>query len=801
MSSSPFITSSHARPKRLLATALGVAFVSSASSVLAADNGTPVSPDADPAAGAVEHLDTINVDGIYSQKPASPKYTEVLRDVPQTINVIPKDLIQDQGVFLLRDILRQNVAGITFGAGEGGSYGDSVNIRGFSATNDISIDGIRDSANTTHSDPFNIDQIEVVKGPSSVYSGAGTVGGTINLVSKIPQVTDFTNISIGAGNADYRRVTADINQQVGGPHSGMAFRLNVMAHENDVAERDITGYKRWGIAPSFILGLGTPTQLTLSYVHEHDKNRPEYGIPLRNYAPVPGIDRSTYFGYTNVDQEKIDNDSFTAIIDHAFNEKVTLRNLTRWAQVDRYSVTDAPEGRICLKPGDYPLGTNLQLPGTAVRCGANGPASVGEGVGGPTYTPGGPIGNLRDTRNTILVNQTDLTSKFNTAGLEHTLVTGISLSHETFTLGSGSLYRNADGTTYAQLPISLFDPTHIYTLPLNRFYSTRADSTVDNRAVYAFDTLKFNDRWQLAGGLRYEHNEATYSSYTASPVASPTQVPGPLLPVATNPLKNSDDLISWRAGVVYKPQENGSIYLAYGNSKTPSTATVDGSCATSCDVDPESAKSYELGTKWDFFKDRLSLTAAIFRTDRTNYKVASGDPAIPYQTLDGSSRLKGIELGITGKISENWSVFANYDHLQSKVLQSVSAKVLATTGIDAQAGNPLANTPDNSANLWTTYALPYNVTVGYGANYTSSVFATANSYTPTTIYARAKIPGFVVHNAMLAYKVNDHLDLLLNINNIFNKEYFTQLRSVSTTSGWANPGTGRTVSLNANLKF
>jgi catecholate siderophore receptor len=265
----------------------------------------------------VTELGKIDVDAEVSpykaELPSSPKYTELLRDTPQTMTVIPADLIQQQGGLLLRDVLRQNVPGITFGAGEGGSYGDSINIRGFTATNDVAVDGVRQSTNTTHTDPFNTQAIEVVQGTSSVYSGVGALGGTINIVSKLPTASDFGALSIGGGTADYLRGTADINRTVGDPDLGMAFRLNAMGHENQVADRDVTRYSRWGVAPSFTFGLNTPTRLTLAYVHEHDRNLPEYGIPLRNYALVPGVSRSNYYGYSNVDVERIDSDAVTAI--------------------------------------------------------------------------------------------------------------------------------------------------------------------------------------------------------------------------------------------------------------------------------------------------------------------------------------------------------------------------------------------------------------------------------------------------------------------------------------------------------
>ncbi len=423
------------------------------------------------------------------------------------------------------------------------------------------------------------------------------------------------------------------------------------------------------------------------------------------------------------------------------------------------------------------------------------------GVGGPTYTPGGPIGNLRDTQNHILANQTDLTVRFNTGAVEHALVTGISLSRETYSQITGGFYRNPNGTTYLLTPQDLYAPQHYFAQPINRTVAGTADSYVDNEAAYVFDTLKFTPQWMLGVGVRYEHNKAHYESYAATPTASLTVPPGPLKAAATNPLIDIDNLVSYRAALVYKPVEQGSIYAAYGNSKLPSTSSVNGSCTTNCNVDPQNAVNYEIGAKWDFLGGRLGLTGAVFRTDRTNYLVASGDPAVPVQQLDGRARVDGVQVGLAGNVTREWAIFANYAHLRSEVLQSVSDLTIATTGIDAQAGNPLSNTPQDSANIWTTYNLHHGFTVGYGLNYTSWVYATSNSATPTLIYARATIPGFVVHNLMASYTANRHLNVQLNVSNLFNKEYFTQLRSVSTTSGWVNPGAGRTGILAVNVNF
>src|SRR5262249_17958868 len=153
-----------------------------------------------------------------------------------------------------------------------------------------------------------------------------------------------------------------------------------------------------------------------------------------------------------------------------------------------------------------------------------------------------------------------------------------------------------------------------------------------------------------------EHNLASFRSWTATPAASLTTPPGPLVPAATNPLVDEDDLLSYRGAIVYKPVESGSLYLAYGNSRLPSTSTVNGSCTTNCNVDPQDARTYELGLKWDLLGARAAFTGGVFRTARTNYLVPSGDPAVPAQQLDGRAGVDGVQIGLAGNIPRRWAL-------------------------------------------------------------------------------------------------------------------------------------------------
>ena len=258
MSATPFITTSQSSPKRLLATALGSVFVSAALPAFAAETtgDAPAAPEGDADPNKAPTLESVTVEGSDVKSGTSPKLTAPLLDMPQSITIVPQKVITDENLLNLRDIL-STLPGITFGAGEGGGgYGDSINLRGFSGSNDITIDGVRDSAQYTRSDPFNLDRVEFVNGANSVYSGSGSVGGTVNLVSKVPYLGDHTQIGAGVGTDSYGRLTVDSNTQIG---ETTAFRVNAMAHENDVPGRDVEHYGRWGIAPRFRSG-SAPTR-------------------------------------------------------------------------------------------------------------------------------------------------------------------------------------------------------------------------------------------------------------------------------------------------------------------------------------------------------------------------------------------------------------------------------------------------------------------------------------------------------------------------------------------------------------
>lgn len=817
MSNSSYIRSAAAAPPRLLTTALSLALVSAAphtfaETTAAADAATSSeavqTPDgADRRRGRDEtQLDAVDVQGMAVKEASSPKYTAPLRDTPQTIEVVSRDVIEGQNLLSLRDVL-STLPGITFGAGEGGGgFGDSINLRGFSANNDIQVDGVRDSAQYSRTDTFNLEQIEVVNGANSVYSGAGSVGGTINLVSKVASEGDFTNVGLGVGTDSYGRVTLDSNQMIG---DSVAVRFNVMGHRNDVPGRDVEEMKRWGFAPSITFGIGSDTTYSLSYLHQRDDNTPQYGVPYfftgnRSFS-LPGLDPGTYYGYRNVDTQEIEVDSFTGVLNHTFNDHLRLRNFTRVQEVKQFLIVDAPGGTYCLANNQTPIGASCTV-GTGATQVVVPPGS---------WLPAGPRGNVRDTTNRLLVNQTDLTSEFTTGSVEHTLVTGFSLMHETFGLDGSAEFRNPDGSNPYAAPNHLpftdpLRPDTLYTGPRNRTLTSKTDGELDNAAIYAFDTLKFSEKWQLNLGTRFERNEGSSTEYTVSTAASAA---GPIGTVtgAAAPTKNNDDLFSYRAGIVFKPVEAGSIFFAYGNSRTPSKASVNGSCSeaamsptgnagtNNCNVDPETAINYELGTKWDLLDQRMSLTASLFRNERENYRV--NDPNNPNnpsgeQALDGKARVDGVILGVSGSLTDKWAVYANYTYLNSEVLQGVS-DLVASNGQDYTRGDELLGVPKQAFNAWTTLDVG-QFQFGYGVNYQGTYYL--NQHSSTNVAGPlVEADDYWTHRAMAAWNVNRDLRLQLNVNNLFDKEYFVRIRTAA--SGWATPGEGRQVTLQASYAF
>ncbi|HET8613834.1 MAG TPA: TonB-dependent receptor, partial [Sphingomonas sp.] len=706
---------------------------------------TPSGSGEGSAAGAVG--DPITVTGQY-QEPAlaSPKATAPLLDTPQTVTVIGNQTLEKQNLLTLRDAL-QTLPGITFGAGEGGGgYGDSINLRGYSANTDITIDGVRDSAQYSRTETFDVEQIEVYNGANSAFNGSGSIGGTINIVQKLPKTRELTVIGLGAGSDGYARATIDSNLRVA---ENIAFRLNAVAHRNDVPGRDVERYRRWGVAPALTIGIDGPTRLTLAYVHQHDVNVPQYGAP---YFPAAGglpegVRYGGYYGYRNIDEQRSTLDQATMIFEHDFGAHLSIRNLTRYENIAQRTIVDPPQGTyalggLCLSSAG--VGQAAADGSCTANIAAKGRPAIDVTVPEGYYLPTGPRGNRRDTRNQLGYDQLDLRAHFTTGILEHSAVLGASATWEKYHLLTGRVLRAADGSDpYGLTGLPLIAIAHpgritpgpagplygnnVYAGPVSLVPSAAQEGERTDYAAYLFDTTKIGRLFEIDFGARWERSRGHLRADTID------ITPGPTLGAVTRgALQRQDDaLFSWRAGLVFKPTPWASLYVSYANSRTPSIAGVNSDCTdrngvSTCAFAPEHAANYEIGAKARL--GRLLLTAALFRNERSNFSVPSNDPAngAPLEIQDGRARVDGLALGASGNITRAWSIFANYTYLKSKVLQGAPDRCVADPvgpGCAAliaaapEAGGPLQQTPTHSGSLFTTYTLPFGLQLGYGVTY------------------------------------------------------------------------------------
>jgi catecholate siderophore receptor len=661
---------------------------------------------------------------------ASVKFTQPLLDTPQTVVVIPEKVIKDQGVTTLRETLR-NVPGITMQAGEGGVQGEMFNIRGFSARTDMFVDGVRDTAENNR-DIFNTEAVEVVKGPSSSNSGRGSTGGSINQSTKKARAENFQAGTLSVGTANSKRATVDVNQSLAETGlEGAAIRINAVAEDSGVAGRDEIYTEKLGIAPTLSLGLGTPTRLMVSYTYLDQTGLPDYGMPaVGGSGHASESLRENYYGLKSIETEDTTTETVSAEVEHDFTDGLTLRNLTRLSRDTRFSVVAAPRG-------------------------ANAAADT------MTRNNGNVAG--RDRISEALVNQTDLTAHFNALTVQHDVVSGLELSYETLE-NQGFRYTGVPGTS-----LSNPDPFTPYA-PVKEF-TTFAESEVKGLGLYLFDTVTLNPQWEISGGVRWDHLDAETTSTTAAGVRSDGS--------------RYDKMPSWKTGVVYKPLPNGSVYAAYGTSFNPSAETLavgttTGGTSTS-KVAPEESRTYEFGSKWAFLGDALSVSGALFRTEKTNARTTDSSGAENITVLEGEQVVDGFEMGLQGNITDAWSIFSGYTYQIGNIEKSLVAN---------EVGQALGNLPKHSASVWTTYELPMDFRIGAGAQYTGERKVSNTN--------GVRLDDYWLFDAMIGYKLTENIDVQVNFYNIFDEFYIEKVHS-----GGAHlvPGSGQAAVLSTSFKF
>ena len=702
-------------------------------------------------------VEEIIVQGERDDRLNSHKYTQPLLDTAKTINRITEEQMLLQGISRVQDAVR-NVPGITLAAGEGGSPpGDNLVIRGFSARTDIFIDNVRDIAGYTRG-TYNLESIEVAKGPGSSVTGRGSTGGSLNLQTKTAHSENTSRITAGSSTEGGWHASVDSNVRLG---DNTALRINAISQDSDVAGRDEIYNSSNAVAGSLVFGLDAGTRWILNGEYQKQDNLPDYGLPwVPNYSGradrtvaanlaryqgfAPPVDFENYYGNTRRDYEDIESSTVTARVEHDLAAiGGMLRLQARTSSVERESIVNAP--RFLYESVD-----GVRVYGADSAIGLNGEKT-------------------RNTENGISTVQADLVGAMGDS-IRHDFVVGIEYLMEDerrYTFDDSG----TDNLDVNRLSVDLFNP--VADVPFTGQYRRDGSSTVAEGttvAIYAYDTMTLNEHWELTGGLRWEEYETVYH-FDASD--------------HSRVLQATDDMFSYNAAVVYKPQKNGSIYFGVGKSFNPSaedlTASTRGNIA---DLDPEESTGFESGAKWSLFNDRLLASTAIFRTEKINAR--TDNPELDennFDRLDGEQRVDGFELGLTGQVNDRLQISTAYTYQDSEVTRAL--------GDDApQQGNPLPRTPRHSFSVWGTYNLSDRFMVGLGGQHLGKRY---NSSSPGS---REQAPSYEVFEAMASFAPTQNLNLQLNAKNLTDEKYID-----SVGGGHFIPGLGRLVTLTVSFDF
>ncbi len=671
-------------------------------------------------------LDPLQVDGM-GQRPVigyaatrsttATKTDTPLRDVPQSVTVVTKEAIKDQSMQSMADVVRY-IPGVQMAQGEGNR--DTPVLRGNSSTADFFVDGIRDDVEYFR-DLYNTDRIEALKGPNAMIFGRGGAGGVINRVTKQADWTRNYESTVQAGSWNNRRVTADVGDAI---NENIAMRVTGVFEDSD-SYRDDVDLKRYGINPTLALRMGEQTTMTVGYEHFHDERVADRGIPSSNGKPYD-TDASTFFGNPDLSPTHATINAFNALIEHEFNSSVKIRNRSRYAEYDKFYQN----------------------------------VFASSAVTGGTLTLGA-YSNATEREN--LFNQTDLIFNFNTGSIGHEVVTGVELGRQvTDNFRQTGNFNTPGGPT--AITVSALSPT-----VSNSVFFAQSATDADNHTVaniagfYVQDQISFTPQFEAVLGLRYDKFKVDFNNNRTGAEIS-----------------TDDGLVSPRVGLIYKPIEDTSIYASYSKSYLPrSGAQMSSLTATNAAFDPEEFENYEIGAKWDV-NPGLSLTAAIFRLDRTNVVVP--DPANPATSIlvDGQ-RTKGVELGVSGQITEAWSVMGGYAYQDGYLSATASAT--------AQAGAKLANLPEHTFSLWNRYDFTPMWGAGLGVITRSKMYAS----TDNTVV----MDGMVRLDGAVFFTLNENFSAQLNVENLLDEEYYANAHNNNNIL----PGSPRAARVSLTARF
>lgn len=701
-----------------------------------ADDGVSGTSDSDSSRGPDV---TVIGSTIHDASTVGGKLPADLRDVPQSVTVLDHELLEAQAATSLERALL-NVPGITIGGAEGGQIGNNINLRGFAARTDIYMDGFRDRGQY-YRDTYYLESVEVLKGPSSMLFGRGSTGGVINQARRAPTLKSEHEVSVLAGD-DFYRAVGHFDQQLGETAAG---RIDLMGQKTSTT-RDVMKNQDYGVAPSVRFGIGDSTTLTVDGLYQHNRDMPDYGIPAVN-GHTANIDADDYYGLT--DDRTVQNVRMGGVkIEHQFSDVLALRNRAQYIAYDIDARETALNAVGVLNGTTFtPLvsatgnRTTLPLSALSVRLASHD----------------------RRIQDSTFDNQTDLLAKFDTGAIGHVLMLGAELSRDTYENQAQS--RN-------NLPIvSLVNPVYL-SRPANSV-TTRgnlAETTAKSYAAYVNDTLSLTDEWKIVAGARWDRFDAELTNSV-----NRTNTVGNTAPPKA---AQTVDFTSVRSGLLYQPSSKQSYYISYGTSFDPSLESLTVTTGTQ-DLDPEKNRSYELGGKWNLVRDTLSLTSAAFEVEKLN---ARSQISMGVYQLDGDVRVRGFEFGLSGQLTANLQMMLGYTHLDAEIVKA--------SATDGTQGKTPANTPRDSASIWTTYALTPSWQVGGGGTYMSNRYANPSNVVSVGDYMR--------WDATVAY-VNTQYELRLNLQNLTDRR--DVVSTIQSDGGRSVPEIGRSVIATLGYRF
>lgn len=695
-------------------------------------------------------------------------------DVPQTVSIVSPETIKEQRIVSLEQALR-NVAGVTTQVGEGGVVnGDQFFIRGQAAGNDIFTDGLRDFGQFTR-DAFNYEQIEVLKGSSSTALGRGVAGGAINTTSKSPYTQEAFFFDLSAGTDNYRRITVDGNLPIS---ATSAFRINFLAHENDTPDRDLIESRRWGFAPAIAFGIDTDTRFTAIYLHQEEHRIPDYGVPVAVTAsltdievPVTelGVPRSTFYGFGPSDIDRANIDTLTLKFAHDASEYLKFTSDT--------------------KLGSYKRFFRQAVPGCPAACSAalldGNPATV------PTVsiTPRGGI----DVDTKGFQNVSTLLFTKPIGGMRNELLVGWDVSHQ-----ESERVTFANGTAVTK---NLFNPVNNLAGIVPGTVASLRDLTGTELAIFIDDRFWVADTLSVNIGGRYLRFETDQDLFTAAATScnGVTQVSGP----CNETRKGKDNIFNPKASIIWEPSETISAYVTYSKAAIPQATAIGngeslavltpGSGITRGDLPPEKTETYDVGVKLGLFGNRLLVQSSLFQIDRSNATETDPTNGFLQYSAEPKQRLRGFELGLSGGITPELRLSANYAYVDAEIREAFTGTT-GTGGVvvnTAVIGNQVRYVPKHAASLWTAYSASQGalkgLQLGGGLSYQSKVFLNPENNQVT--------PSYVSYDALVAYTFGN-FRLAVNGYNLSNKLFYSQVNG-----GRVVPAAGRSFVASLGVAF